>query len=144
MSWSTFRFYEDSDLQDFETGVLNRLNLGNEVEKYHGMVKQEIELRLWRHFHDLEPDTFAMLDDLNCLRNPEILKHAGIFLAFHFIFRDFIKSPDDVNEVNSNWYFQRYDVEFIRVLPLIIVQWPDVDLSGQIIESEEWGILRRW
>lgn len=144
MSWSTEQLFKDSELRNYETGVLNRLNLGGEVEKYHGIAKQEIELRLWRHFHDLEPDTFAMADDLDCIRNPEILNRCAIFLSLHFIFRDFIISPEDVNEIQSQWYFQRYDTEFIRVLPLIIVQYPDVDLSGQVVESEEWGQLRRW
>jgi len=142
MSWNDTILFRGSDLQDYETEIINRIDLGAEIEKYHSMVKQEIELRLWRHFYDLDSD-FSMDEDLDRLLNPEILKRASIFLALHFIFQDFVKSPEDYNDIKSQWYFQRYDVEFIRILPLIIVEF-ESDVSGQVIASEEYGILRRW
>jgi len=140
MSWSTVVLTYDSDLELYESNIINRIQVP--LAKYHALAKEEIELRLWKNFHDMYTTDYEMSSDLDLIVNPGILKRAAIFLCLHLIFEDCIHQEDDYNARKSEFYFNRFEDAFKQAIELLI--WEYDDVSGQIQGSEQWGILRRW
>lgn len=141
MGWNEVVLCAPSDLDEFEADMKSTYNIKTDRC---ATAKRLIARRLGREFHEIYPYDSSITSDLDRITNPvKILKDAAIFLTLHLIFEDLVEGLNDTyNARKSELYWNKYNLEMKNNMMLLDFYDEDMQLSGQMQESENWVDFR--